>query len=93
VVEKVHKERRDTLAKDDPLARCLPRDTKLDTAPNTPFRIMQMPNQVLILYEAIRSSAMIFTDGRAFPEDPQPAFMGYSRARVDGDTLVWVKRF
>jgi hypothetical protein len=30
----------------------------------------------------------VFTDGRPLPEDPQPAFNGYSTGKWEGDTLV-----
>jgi hypothetical protein len=37
-----------------------------------------MPGETLILYEAVQSFRQIFTDGRALPKDPNPAWMGYS---------------
>jgi hypothetical protein len=30
----------------------------------------------------------IFTDGRPLPQDPEPAWLGYSIGRWDGDTFV-----
>jgi hypothetical protein len=86
---KVYAERRDTLGKEDPEARCFPAGLpKLDTAPNTPFRIAQMAGRVDVLYERDQTFRQIFTDGRAFPVDPQPAFMGYSVGKWEGATLV-----
>ncbi len=40
-----------------------------------------------ILYEE-GPHRQIFIDGRPLPRDPNPAWMGYSVARWDGDTLV-----
>jgi hypothetical protein len=54
-----------------------------------PFRIVQMPNQVLILYLFERRWREIWTDGRALPTDPDPRWYGYSVGKwVDDNTLV-----
>jgi hypothetical protein len=50
-------------------------------------RIMQSPSVTAFLYEDL-ASRQIFTDGRALPKDPNPAWMGYSVGHWDGDTLV-----
>jgi hypothetical protein len=42
----------------------------------------------MILYEAVQSYRQIFTDGRALPKNPNPAWMGYSIGRWEGDTFV-----
>jgi hypothetical protein len=49
---------------------------------------MQVPGFVAILHERDLEYRQIFTDGRALPEDPQPAWNGYSIGKWDGDTLV-----
>ena len=49
---------------------------------------MQTPGLVLVLYESQTLFRQIFTDGRRLPEDPQPAWLGYSVGRWEGDTLV-----
>ena len=49
---------------------------------------MQTPGLVLVLYESQTLFRQIFTDGRRLPDDPQPAWLGYSVGRWDGDTLV-----
>ena len=46
------------------------------------------PDEVVILYEAFTTFRQVFMDGRALPEDPQPAWNGYSVGRWDGDALV-----
>jgi hypothetical protein len=52
------------------------------------FKIMQSPDEVVILYQDYTTYRQIFTDGRTLPQDPQPAWMGYSVGKWDGDTLV-----
>jgi len=50
--------------------------------------MVQVPGLTLILFERDTNYRQIFTDGRPLPEDPTPAFNGYSTAKWDGDTLV-----
>jgi hypothetical protein len=85
---KVYKERQDTLQKDDPVGHCnLPGVPQVNAVPY-PYKILQMPGEITILYEAVRTFREIFTDGRPFPDDPNPAWLGYSVGHWDGDTLV-----
>jgi len=54
-----------------------------------PRKIIQTPNDVVILYEAQAGVRQIFTDGRSLPPaDVQPWWYGYSVGHWDGDTLV-----
>jgi hypothetical protein len=53
-----------------------------------PFKIVQNPDEVIILYEAFGIYRQIFTDGRELPKDPNPSWMGYSVGKWDGDSLV-----
>lgn len=53
-----------------------------------PFKIIQEPGFVVILYEPFGAFRQIFLDGRPLPEDPNPTWMGYSVGRWEGDTLV-----
>ena len=54
-----------------------------------PRKIVQTPQEVLIIYEANSGLRQIFTDGRAWPGgDPEPWSYGYSIGHWDGDTLV-----
>ena len=43
---------------------------------------------IAALYEESNTYRQIYTDGRKLPDDPQPAFMGYSVGHWEGDTLV-----
>ena len=75
-------------AKEEPDANCLPQGVpKIDAAP-VPWKLIQGPRQVTILYEAFNLFREIFTDGRELPKDPNPTWLGYSVGRWDGDTLV-----
>jgi hypothetical protein len=73
---------------EDPLARCLPiGPIRLHTF--TGFKkIGQTPGLVVLLYEYNASFRQILTDGRPLPEDPNPAWNGYSSGKWDGDALV-----
>ena len=75
-------------SKDDPHARCLP-DTFL-RAYGLPHyqKWIQVPGLLVMLDEMNAMYRQVFTDGRPLPEDPQPAWNGYSSARWDGDALV-----
>ena len=53
-----------------------------------PFQIIQLPTQVLIIYEYPNVFRFIPTDGRAHEVDPDPTWMGSSVGRWEGDTLV-----
>lgn len=53
-----------------------------------PFKILMMPNEVVFLYEVGTLFRQIFTDGRTFPKDPSPTWMGYSVGKWEGDTFV-----
>jgi hypothetical protein len=80
--------RQATKGKEDPDANCtLPGVPRIDSVPN-PFKILQSPDEVVILYEAFTTFRQIFTDGRALPDDPQPAWLGYSVGKWEGDSLV-----
>ncbi len=69
--------------------RCLPHgvpDSFLVTA--TPFKIVQTPFVTVVLLENQGHFRQIFTDGRGFPKDTPPTWMGYSIGKWEGDTFV-----
>jgi hypothetical protein len=55
-----------------------------------PLKIVQTPNLVVLLYETSVNSTFrqVFLDGRPFPKDPQPTWLGYSIGHWEGGTLV-----
>lgn len=73
--------------KRDPDLRCTyPGVPRIDF--EKPFKILQSADEVVILYQDYTTYRQIFTDGRSLPDDPQPAWLGYSTGKWDGDTLV-----
>ena len=82
------KARRADDSRDDPHVRCLPDNPpRAWTLPHL-TKIMQTPKQLALLYEVNAMYRQIFTDGRPFPDDPTPAWNGYSVGAWEGDTLV-----
>jgi len=53
-----------------------------------PFKIIQTPRVMVMLYEVETTFRQVFTDGRKLPADPSPSWNGYSVGRWEGDTLV-----
>ena len=73
--------------KDDPAERCLP--TGVPRIPPTPFKIVQTPAIVVILFEGnIHSFRQIFVDRRDHSKDTPPTWFGESVRKWDGNTLV-----
>jgi hypothetical protein len=83
----LYKQRRADESKDFPYTRCLPTGPMISSFP-TPWKVIQNPGLIAILYENSMTYRQIFTDGRTLSKDANPAFMGYSVGRWDGDTLV-----
>ena len=75
-------------SRDDPHVRCLP-DTvpRMWTLPHL-TKAVHSPKLLILLYEVDAMYRQIFIDGRPFPQDPNPAWNGYSVARWERDTLV-----
>ena len=74
---------------DDPLARCLPQGVpRINTNGLFPFKIIQTPGLIVILYEQLNLFRQVFMDGRKLAGSPNPTWLGYSVGRWDGDTLV-----
>ena len=92
--EALYKHRRETNSKDDPTAQCIVGGVPRSDLVPYPFKILQLPAEVVILYEAVHSYRQIFTDGRPFPDDPTPTWFGYSVGRWDqNDFVVETKGF
>src|SRR5579885_2614203 len=63
---------------DDPLARCLPHGVpRINTNGLFPFKIIQTPQVVVILYEQLNLFRQVFLDGRTLVKDPNPTWLGY----------------
>jgi hypothetical protein len=71
--------------------RCITRGILGSTLPviyGNGMRIMQTPSEVTITYEMIHDTRVIPLDGRAHPGPTLTQYLGSSRGRWDGDTLV-----
>ncbi len=85
---KLAKERRADDSRDDPHVRCLPDNPpRAWTLPHL-TKALHSPKLLVLLYEVNAMYRQIFTDGRPHPEDPTPAWNGYSVGAWEGDTLV-----
>jgi hypothetical protein len=74
---------------EDPLARCLPHGVpRINTNGMFPFKIIQTPAVIVILYEQLNLFRQVFMDGRKLVNNPNPTWLGYSTGKWDGDTLV-----
>ena len=82
------KKRTENLAIEDPHIRCLP-DFFL-RAYGLPHMLkwVHTPDLLVMLNEMNAGYRQVFTDARALPDTPAPAWQGYSSAKWDGDTLV-----
>jgi hypothetical protein len=80
-------ERAKTLGKDNPTSHCLPAGVPMGDLLPVPRRFIQLPDLLVILYEGINPQRMIYLDGRKHILD-QPAWLGYSVGKWEGDTLV-----
>jgi hypothetical protein len=84
----LYKERRANNSKDDPTASCIVGGVPRSDAVPYPFKILQVPGMMVILYEAVHSYRQVFTDGRPIPNDPNPTWFGYSIGKWEGDAFV-----
>jgi len=71
-----------------PNLKCLPDGVPHADLLPEPFKIIQAPGQIVMLYEVLTIFRQVFTDGRKLPPDPSPVWLGYSVGKWDGDTLV-----
>jgi hypothetical protein len=82
---------RDNLAHNatsDPEAKCyLPGVPRITYMPY-PFQILQTPSNVMLLYEYVHATRTVYMDGTPHPPGHIDWWMGDSRGRWDGDTLV-----
>jgi hypothetical protein len=85
--EALFKQRYASFGAGRPSERCLPHGIP-DAMLVSNFKIKQDPGVTFILYEEFMRFRQIFTDGRAFPVNPAPAWFGYSVGKWEGDDFV-----
>lgn len=85
----IFKERQDTFGRDRPAGRCLPHSVpSAMMIPGYPWKIVQTPSLMVLLFESFTDFRQIFTDGRDFPAERAPTWMGYSTGKWESDTFV-----
>jgi hypothetical protein len=67
---------------------CLPQGVPKINASPYPWKVVQAPGSLVIIYETFGLWRQIFLDGREMIPDANPTWMGYSTGRWEGDTLV-----
>jgi hypothetical protein len=86
--EALHKQRMANFMADRPSSQCLPHGIPDQMLIGVPLKIVQDPGLTLILYEEFARYRQIFTDGRGHPPVSNPAWLGYSIGKWEGDTFV-----
>jgi hypothetical protein len=72
----------------DPETRCyLPGVPRITYMPH-PFRMVQQADRITILYEYLHAVRYVFMNGKPHPPGPIDWWMGDSRGRWDGNSLV-----
>ena len=82
------KKRTENLAIDDPHIRCLPDNFLRAYGLPHLLKFVHKPGLLVVLNEMNAGYRQVFTDARPLPEDPTPAWQGYSSAKWSGDALV-----
>jgi hypothetical protein len=72
----------------DPVFQCFPPGVPRIYLYNFPVQIVQIPGQVLMLFEYDHFVRRIYTDGRPHDKEQGPLWMGDSIGKWEGDTLV-----
>lgn len=72
----------------DPIYNCFPPGLPRIYLLNFPVQIVQIPGQVIMLFEFDHFVRRIYTDGRPHDKDAGPLWMGDSIGKWEGDTLV-----
>jgi hypothetical protein len=73
---------------DDPTAFCLPDGHPREVLAPYSTQIIQVPGQIIFLYEYMHFFRVVPTDGRPHPKDVELTFEGDATAKWEGDTLA-----
>jgi hypothetical protein len=82
------KERTANNALDDPHIRCLPDNFLRAYGLPHLLKFVHKPDLLIVLNEMNAGYRQVFTDARRLPDEPSPAWQGYSSGKWSGDTLV-----
>jgi len=86
--EALYRQRVANLSADRPSGQCLPHGIPDQMLIPVPMKIVQDPGLTLILYEEFTRYRQVFTDGRPHPQASNPAWLGYSIGKWEGDWFV-----
>jgi hypothetical protein len=75
-------------SREDPDAHCLPQGVPKINSAAYPWKVIETPNSMVIIYETFTYWRQIFTDGREVDPDATPTWMGYSTGKWEGDDFV-----
>jgi len=75
-------------SKEDQPANCLPQGVPRINAAPAPWKLVQTPAFIAIVYEAFNLWRQIFLDGREVAPDAPPSWLGYSTGKWQGDALI-----
>jgi hypothetical protein len=87
--ERLFDERKDgSRSSEDPDAHCLPQGVPKIDFVSYPWKVIETPISVVIIYETFNYWRQIFTDGRRLGPNAKPTWMGYSTGHWEGDTFI-----
>ena len=76
------------VAKGNTETYCLPIGIPRAELFSVPFKIIQNPRQIVMIYEGDGTHRQVYTDGPKLPDDMQPAWLGYSTGKWEAGALV-----
>ena len=85
---KLFQERQENHGKDSVTSFCMPHSVVEFDAHFTPRKLLQLPGELVLLFEGYHRYRQIFTDGRPLPEVVEPAWFGYSVGKWTGNVLA-----
>lgn len=75
-------------SREDPDANCLPQGVPKVSFVPVPWKVIETPISMVIIYETFTYWRQIFTDGRGVDPNALPTWLGYSTGTWEGDTFV-----
>src|SRR5947199_1046131 len=75
-------------SKEDQPANCLPQGVPRINAAPAPWKLVQTPGFIAIVYEAFNLWRQIFLDGSEVAPDAPPSWLRYSTGKWQGDALI-----
>jgi hypothetical protein len=73
---------------DHPTTHCQPMGAPANMISPAPFKFIQTPTVIAMLFEGFEGQRQIYLDGRKRPGDAAPTWLGYATGKWEGRTLV-----